>query len=222
MAQFKPNFCLPAVAKCLYSRQEEEREDRGRYLEVRRGRERNRARGMDTMPLFYGQKQSPSALESFPFGKISPSCSGDQINVTPLPQGGCRASTFPPKLGLDFFLPLTSSWELAVKITLSRHSSNGIETDSLGILMMTGTLRIYTRLLIGDFSKSNDGIKWKRKLCTVISKLADIETDNKTSEKSIDLSEILLKCTIMLLHLWNIALRSLIDETIRQTNRMLS
>jgi len=78
------------------------------------------------MPPFYGKKQSPSAFESFPLGKISPSCSGDQINVTPLPRRACRASAFPRKLGLDFFLLLISSWELAA---LSLYLSNGIETD---------------------------------------------------------------------------------------------
>jgi len=63
---------------------------------------------------------------------------------------------------------------------------------------------------------------WMKKMCIAISKFADVETDNKTNDKSIDLSEVLLECTIMLPHLWNIALRSLIDETNRQTNRMLS
>jgi len=40
-----------------------------------------------------------------------------------------------------------------------------------------------------------------KKMCIAISKFADVETDNKTNDKSIDFSEVLLECTIMLPHL---------------------
>lgn len=80
------------------------------------------------MPPFYGKKQSPSAFESFPLGKISPSYSGDQINVTLLPREACRASASPRRLGLDVFSPLSYSRELAVKI-VPQPSPNEIGTQ---------------------------------------------------------------------------------------------
>ena len=128
--EINPSFCLTLFSrstvqtKLLPSGRREvfmlsprkKREERGQSDISRwNAGERGTGRGVDTMPPFYGKKQSPSAFESFPLGKISPSCSGDQINVTPLPRGACRASAFPRKLGLDFFLPLISSWETHVK-----------------------------------------------------------------------------------------------------------
>lgn len=72
------------------------------------------ARSVDTMPPFNSKEQSPSAFESFPRGKISPSCSGDQINVTPLPRGACRALASPRRLRSRYLpaysLPLGNSW----------------------------------------------------------------------------------------------------------------
>jgi len=35
-----------------------------------------------------------------------------------------------------------------------------------------------------------DGINRRKKMCVAISKLTDVETDNKTNDKSIDLSEV--------------------------------
>lgn len=111
---FRPNFCLPAPSRSVYTLDRSERKkEREKRNEVGAKKE---PRGVDTMPPFYGKKQSPSAFESFPLGKISPSYSGDQINVTPLPREACRASAFPRRLGLNVFSPLPYSWELAVKI----------------------------------------------------------------------------------------------------------